>query len=357
MHLVASGLVRLAEQARASGAVRVPYPASLQRAVNRMTISCRVRGLEPPTSVAELLQWAHEPVSSWPLRLSDDLVSDGDVLLSNGVPTRLCEEWALDVDDVEAELAERRVILEVLHQCRDELADQEAYVAFRQLLIDSPVLNEEEYLDARSGPYLASLAEFIERAYERPGAHLVADGVFQQCGRCRNLSVPTPHGWLCVEDDCARLQYRRGRALAATANIRTVSRGLRAFVTGPGRPESRLLRWLTDKGYQPEPYPDFDACDIRIPVPGRPGRWWAVDVKSWRNPALLARRLKRRPPRVPEWADRCFVVVDRERTRNRSGYVQLVNALVPGLQASGVVVRTEKTFLREDLPLLKGGLV
>lgn len=353
VHLAASGLARLAERVRVDALVHVPYPVPLQRAVNRMTVVCRVRGLEPPTSVADLLQLAHEPFSEWPLRLSNDLVGDGDVLLSNGMPTRLCEEWALDVDDVEAELSERRVVLEVLHWCR-EMRDQRAYVEFRRLLIDHPVLDGEEFLDVRSGPYLAPLAQFIQQAYERPGAHLAAGGVFQECGRCRNLSVPTPHGWQCVEDDCARLRYRAGRELAAASEVWTVGRGLRAFVTGPGRAESRLLRWLDEKGYEPEAYPDFDVCDIRIPMPGSPGRWWAVDVKSWRNPALLAKRLRRRPPRVPEWADKLFVVVDRERTRGRSGYVQLVTSLTPGLAANGVVVRTEKTFLREDLPVLRG---
>ncbi|MFI7208984.1 pPIWI_RE_Y domain-containing protein [Micromonospora aurantiaca (nom. illeg.)] len=353
IHLVASGLARLAERVRADGAVRVPYPAALQRAVNRLTVLCQVRGLEPPTGVAELLRLAHQPFSEWPLRLPDDLVGVDDVLLSSGVPTRLCEEWALDVDDVEAELSERRVVLEVLHWCR-EMRDQQAYVQFRQLLIDRPVLDGDEFLDVRSEPYLAPLAQFVQQAYERPGAHLAAGGVFQMCGRCRNLSVPTPHGWRCVEDDCARLRYRAGRELPIGSEVWTVGRGLRTFVTGPGRAESRLLRWLAQKGYQPEPYPEFDVCDIRIPVPGRPGRWWAVDVKSWRNPALLARRLRRRPPQVPDWADRFFVVVDRERTRGRHGYVQLVNSLAPGLAEGGVVVRTEKTFLREDLPVLRG---
>ena len=56
VHLVASGLARLAERVRADSAVRVPYPSPLQRAVNRMTVMCRVRGLEPPASVAELLR-------------------------------------------------------------------------------------------------------------------------------------------------------------------------------------------------------------------------------------------------------------------------------------------------------------
>ncbi|WP_245847859.1 hypothetical protein [Lentzea kentuckyensis] len=353
VHLVASGLARLSERVRAEGAVRVPYPPPLQRAMNRLTVLCRARNVDPPGSVADLLRLAHEPFSEWPLRLQKDLVGDGDILMASGMPTRLCEEWALDVDDVEAELSERRVVLEVLHWCR-EMRDQRAYVEFRQLLIDNPVLDGEEFLDVRSKPYLAPLAQYIHQAYERPGAHLAAGGVFQECGRCHNLSVPTPHGWRCVEDDCARLQYRAGRELSATSDIWTVGRGLRTFVTGPGRAESRLLRWLDQKDFEPEAYPEFDLCDIRIPVPNQPGRWWAVDVKSWRNPALLARRLRRRPPRVPEWADKLFVVVDRERTRGRPGYVQLVTSLVPGLAATGVVVRTEKTFLREDLPVLRG---
>ncbi|MFI1996298.1 hypothetical protein [Actinoplanes sp. NPDC020271] len=353
LHLVASGLARLAERVQADGMVRIPYPAPLQRAVNRMTVSCRVRGLRPPSGVAELLELAHQPLSNWPLRLSPELAGDGDVLLTSGTPTRLCQEWALDVDDVEAELSERRVVLDVLHWCRD-MQDQQAYVAFRRLMVEEPVLTGDELLDVRSRDRLAPLAAFVLQAYERPGLHLAAGGFFQACGRCCTLSVPTPHGWRCVEDDCARLTYRPGRQFPAGSEIWTVSRGLRTFVTGPGRAELRLLGWLIDKKYNPEAYPQFDLCDIRIPVPQQPGRWWAVDVKSWRNPALLARRLRRRLPPVPAWADKVFVVIDRERTRGRPGYVQLVTNLVPELAANGIVVRTEKTFLREDLLALRG---
>lgn len=35
------------ERVRMDASVRVPYPVPLQRAVNRMTVVCRVRGLEP----------------------------------------------------------------------------------------------------------------------------------------------------------------------------------------------------------------------------------------------------------------------------------------------------------------------
>lgn len=351
VHLVASGIARLTERVRATGAVRVPYPAALQRGLDRLTVLCWARRTHPPGGVAELLRLAHQPFRDWPVRLRDELVDEYGALLSLGIPTRLCDEWALATEDVEAELDERQVVLEVMDWCR-QMGNRRAYVEFRRLLIEHPVLEGPELHDAQARPDLAGLAPYIRRAYERAPAHLAAEGEFQTCGRCGNLSVPSRDCWWCVEDDCGRLRYRAGRQLGVAADVWTVGRGIRTFVTSPGRAELRLLRWLDNHHYAPEPYPEFDASDLRIPVPGRPDRWWAVDVKSWHNPALLARRLRRRPPRIPPWADRFFIVIDRERTRNRPGYVQLVASLAPTLAEAGVIVRTEKTFLREDLPTL-----
>ncbi|MBF6216170.1 hypothetical protein IU487_34825 [Nocardia puris] len=92
LHLVASGLLQLAEQVGADGAVSVPYPASLQRALNRLAVMGVARGVDAPGSVAEVLQLAHRSLSEWPLRLPREVFDDGDVLLASGTPTRLCGE-------------------------------------------------------------------------------------------------------------------------------------------------------------------------------------------------------------------------------------------------------------------------
>lgn len=48
LHLVASGLIALAQQARERAALTLPYPPSLQRGLNRLVLTCLRRDRRPP---------------------------------------------------------------------------------------------------------------------------------------------------------------------------------------------------------------------------------------------------------------------------------------------------------------------
>ncbi|MBF6216169.1 hypothetical protein IU487_34820 [Nocardia puris] len=132
--------------------------------------------------------------------------------------------------------------------CR-EMDDQEGYVAFRQLLIEHPVLDGDEFLDKRGLPALAALSDYIQQSYEHPGAHLVHDKMFQQCGRCANLSVPTVHGWRCVEDlgwnhtstPLGEHPIRRRHHVADATAPGSTRRGVRPGHTHRGGADSRYV--------------------------------------------------------------------------------------------------------------------
>ena len=65
-------------------------------------------------------------------------------------------------------------------------------------------------------------------------------------------------------------------------------------------------------------WPQFDSYDLRIPFPD--GTAWAIDVKDWANPSLLAvrtRALRADPPH-----DRGFIVVPAYRFRVREDYAR-----------------------------------
>jgi hypothetical protein len=58
LRLLASGLVELADRVETGQPVRLPYPVSLQRGLDRMSVMCLAAGESPPRSVADLLRWS-----------------------------------------------------------------------------------------------------------------------------------------------------------------------------------------------------------------------------------------------------------------------------------------------------------
>jgi hypothetical protein len=81
-------------------------------------------------------------------------------------------------------------------------------------------------------------------------------------------------------------------------------------VTGPGRAEVDLEGRLTAlragaKRLDVAMWPGFDAYDVRITFPD--GLVWAVDVKDWKHPGLLAKAAKAVPAQPP-YDESCWVV-------------------------------------------------
>jgi hypothetical protein len=74
-------------------------------------------------------------------------------------------------------------------------------------------------------------------------------------------------------------------------------------------------------GLDVELWPAFDRYDLRIVFPNR--EVWAVDVKDWANPFLLARRVKPIPS-DPPWTRAYFVFPD-ERRAQREDYLRAFN--------------------------------
>src|SRR5947209_1777364 len=104
LHLIASGVLQLADRARDGRPLRLPYPAPLQRGFDKLTVLCRRAGAEPPASVVDLLRWCQRPLSQWSLPLDEDIIGISDRLLDGAWPTRICEEWGVESSDVEGEV-------------------------------------------------------------------------------------------------------------------------------------------------------------------------------------------------------------------------------------------------------------
>jgi hypothetical protein len=312
LHLVASGVLQAKEAEREGKPLKLPYPAPLQRGLDVLSAICLQARVDPPRSVPDLLAWCRRSLTSWPLQLGGDAAVPGDRLLDRVEPTQLCEEWAVASGDVEGEVQEQRLVRDVLATCRAADA-QGAYVAFRRLLIERPVMTALELHQQMGDPSLTLVADHVRCAYLPAPAEAVLGGQVFCCRGCRNLLTRDDADQLvCFDERCRRLANQRpGRVLPASEGVFWLMRPLRTFVAAPGRAEIRLADRLTRQGLRVELWPSFDAYDIRVVFPS--GRAWAVDVKDWANPFLLARHV-RRIPDAPVW-ELAFFVFPQERLR------------------------------------------
>src|SRR5215813_10469365 len=79
-HLLATGLTFLYQ---AEGTLSYPYPAPLQRAFNRVFLDCLGHQIEPPTSMADMLNACYRPLLETPFFqfLPDSVLETGSCLI------------------------------------------------------------------------------------------------------------------------------------------------------------------------------------------------------------------------------------------------------------------------------------
>ncbi|CAL9599410.1 hypothetical protein [Streptomyces sp. enrichment culture] len=343
---VTSALATLSRQRSVPNPV---YPAKVQNAYNRLVLHCLRRGTEPPGSVPQMVRWACErPLEEWPLELPRENFPGTALLVDpeTRLPYQLCMEWEVNAADPAAELFENERILEALAVCRAAKAPQ-AYTAFRALLTSRPVLTGAELALLGGDPDCGMLLhDVIRRCYEPVPAAYLRHGTYRQCARCRCLMVPLLlEGYRCELDRCRRDGVPDdGTPLHADkGGVFQLSRPLRMFVTSPGLAETDLQAALAKRfGISAEMWPNYDAYDLRVPLPGR--RHWAVDVKDRVNPVLLARSLT--PFRNEPPYDRAFLVVPRYRFRDNEAYGRQFRRNLPEDLVDRVILLDDQAFLR-----------
>ncbi len=322
LHLIASGLIKLSEQAQSEGFLEFPYPPPLQRGLNRLALACLRRGRQPPQSLMELLDWCRKPLAVWGLDLPDGSIDPDECLLDGQIPTETCEAWVRSGEDIEADLSEKRLLSEVLNICR-AANDSQSYVAFRRLLIERPVMNGLTYQMMLADSSLELLINQVRSAYEPAPLSAARNGYFEACSGCGNLLLHTRRDqWVCEDDRCRAAGHTTSRhRFSVRDDVVWLRRDLRRYIAAPGRAELRLAEQFERLGVKVELWPEFDKYDLRVTFPD--AEVWAIDVKDWRNPFLLARHVNRteRFPLNPPW-NRAFFVFPDARRHQRSDYVQ-----------------------------------
>ena len=359
IHLIATGVVKAARLAEKGYAVSVPYPSSLQLGLNRLVLASIRRHVNPPLGIPDLMHWCQRPLRDWPLDLSDHEGILSETLLDGLLPTGMCETWACAAADVEAELTEQELLRSALSVCQDANAPQ-SYVALRRLFIEQPVLTSFELQQKLGMAELERMNAHLSNAYESaPVACVTEDKQYLCCAECGNLLLRMVDGGLiCEEQRCRRKQVKGmaviGRIIPAHEEPVWLKRGLRRFVAAPGRAELRLEMKLRKLGLAVELWPVFDRYDLRVSF--LDGEVWAVDVKDWADPCLLARRIRadgETPiPTVPFWTKAYFVFPD-ERKAERPDYVRAFYNQIPHMPKH-LHAAFERKFLADVRRKLKG---
>src|ERR1022692_4000458 len=76
LRLLAAGVLALGDQMAWGDPAPLPYPVSLQRALDRLSVMCIAAGDRPPRSVADLLRWCQRPLGEWAVPLAVDEADD-----------------------------------------------------------------------------------------------------------------------------------------------------------------------------------------------------------------------------------------------------------------------------------------
>ncbi len=316
--LVAASLLAYQHEAiSASG-----YPQRIQRATNLLSLRCLSKGVDGPKSVPDLVVWSREKsLDQWPLALGGLLEDSSAFLIDSRTaePTEVCHELARHLRGRwEVDLIEEAAILPAMQFCR-ERDSPESYVAFRRLLIERPVLLSTD-LDALAiDPELDFLRRHIEvSCYSPVPASFEDDGQVQLCDRCGNLMQRASSGrMICTLERCSSFfSPRIGVAVDYSDRPYSVTAAVRKFVTGPGLAEVALQKRLQKRGVETQLWPQFDAFDLLVTLPN--GARWAVDVKDWAVPDLLAANTTPIPEVPPH--DSAFIVVPDERFKQSPRY-------------------------------------
>lgn len=318
LSLIATGLVQLSEQMDRGKPFAYPYPLALQRGLDRLTVLRIRRGQSAPQSVPDLIRWCQFPIQEWQLNLPADSLGEHDTLLDGNRLTNVCESWACANADVEAELAERQFMKSVFDTCHT-LNIPEAYTSFRRLLIERPVLTALEFQIVLAEPEFSPLVDQLHAAYLPAPANCLLQGFFYPCSNCGNLLIRTEKNELvCENERCQAHEVSSRDPVPEREQPVWLKRSLRRFVAAPGSSELRLAASIEERGLPVELWPMYDQYDLRVTFPDQ--IIWAIDVKDWANPFLLARSVQPIPPR-PEWS-RAFFVFPDERHRQRRDYLR-----------------------------------
>lgn len=325
--LIASGLVRMRGWRGVSERDR-PYDRALQLGLDRLAAVCALAGVPTPRGVRDLVwDWsATRPLDKWPLVFEADAQVGGELLLIGGELSEFCLEWSVEAFDVVAEVHESTLVNQVKTGA-EQAGRPDLYAEWRKFVTSHGVLTPDEFLRVKNRFLpVPPWATWLDESYEPIPPGSMQMGQIAVCGQCCQWMVPAPRGgWLCESPRCLRAVHLPDPLLREAVGAYRLRGELVRFVALPGRAELALAAALAARGARVVLYPGLDALDLVARWPD--GYAIGVDVKDWRKPYLLARKIKK----FPRWEsghplsyDDAFVVIPADRVAGNRAYCGIV---------------------------------
>ncbi|GAA4210534.1 hypothetical protein GCM10022252_78500 [Streptosporangium oxazolinicum] len=240
---LARGIIELATTRR-STALRLPYPPSLQLALDQVVLFGLVEGLRVPAGVPELLSWCR---AGWPMewrsKLLADLLAPGTRLIhpAGGEPTSSCAELASPgPGGTVQEEAE-----ELLNRLMGTCGTVHRFMACRDYLISNPVILNFDPA-AMNQPMLAQTWKLVKLLYEQVPERFLVDGAMYRCTRCRLLAKTATVGGEWCEGGCQQ-DVRKLERSEEPRRALAIPFALRLFLALPGHTELSVRSRLTGR--------------------------------------------------------------------------------------------------------------
>lgn len=343
--LLANGLLHIYDQSLRGINLASPYPKYLQQGMHKLAAHQIDAGIEPITSIQDMLFLAERPIDTWKLGFDAEMVTLGEQFMDRGIPTQFCLDWTHEQGPDAFE--EETLLREVMAICKeDERPD--TYTAFRTLLIRHPVLTTLELQRAKQNSVLRPVRDLLMRAYAPAPLSASNEELFGCCGRCGGLLLRIDgNQFECENERCWSYGVETGRTISNEEGVLWLESSLRRYIARPGITEIQLQEKLEVLGLSVEMWPNYDAYDLRVQINDK---IWAVDVKDWANPFKLAQSAGtiRRNPR---W-DQAFYVFPDERKYKRHDYLRAF--LNRWKKPSATQAMMMSDFVRKAENVLKG---
>jgi hypothetical protein len=330
--LLASGLTHMVHEIADGKPLQAPFHSAWQRGMNILAVECMMRQIEPPTHTQALVGWCQKPPTSWPVRFSmQSRLLDTPLLDPDDQPTVFCRELADSIrGDAEHEICQH--LMRDIRNTAEFRRQQAAYVAFRSYLITHPVVSQYELITASMSSSLSIFGGDIRNFYERVPDTVFEDHRVPLCPHC-GWTLTRREGRLrCDGDFCvvATRNFADAQFLHHDADepLMRVRKAIRKYVVAPGRYEYDAYQRLQSFGVHVELWPGYDAYDLRIVFAD--GVAWAVDVKDWMYPHLLASRLGPLPQEGELRWDRAFYAVPDIRVQHDKDYLAFLSSATAG---------------------------
>ncbi|MFC5665262.1 hypothetical protein ACFP3U_20040 [Kitasatospora misakiensis] len=276
---VARGVLDLSDVARPT-ALRLPYPASTQLAFDRMVLTFLQQDRPAPLSVPDLLSRCRDLLTTWPLALPPDVLTDDARLIdqSSAEPTLTCAELASYGRLGRLEQGAAQVIADLADAC----GAPERFAACRNFLIAHPVILDPDSSQLMR-PATIRTWRTVRELYEPVPERFSTGHTVSICTECLLFAKPAEGDGAWCEGGCTK---RRG-GLERTEEPKhpiALPRAVRLFFALPGRTELALRKELPG-GSQLVP---TATGGLRLVCAGGTGR--AVRVLNREQPALAAFR-------------------------------------------------------------------